>query len=601
VDKRGAQIIFLAVLVFSSTLRAQEILSPTEVTSSPIDELGTRRTTRPTQTVPQEQIEPQLHPFNDALNSLPGVQSRLNGSPTISIRGSLNSAHTLVLSDGAPLNFADGAGFNPLFIANENLDRIVLLRGPASTLFGHDALSGALEFDSEKLRSPKFFESYGSFNETQTFAGTPFKIGSTQGQVTAYQTHTDGNYPYASIEGYSGTRSRNDSEVLRATVSASQSGSDFIQFKTYNLVARQIGSTPGALDFPSAADFNNWSELSYLGASIKLSDALKIGSRSTFKYMHDSSQTINNPPIDEQSVRQGISVVQKISNHEIEVFDDFSFEEYLSTYLGTGPETEILNEFGISDFIVLNDIFTLQPALRFSNEGGGAIPSLGLIGQFDLWKVFANYSEGFSPATISQKYTQSSNFVGNPALSPEHSTEIDLGVERNFDKSILGRLEVFNRDIYNLIATSFLSGGVSTYTNIGHAHAVGAELSAETVGATNVGGSLSYLNNVDVVTNSPIPLSPRVQASVRGTKAFGNFSVTAQDTYWSDYYDNSFVTMGLVNLSSWNTFDIYLTQKLSNDINLRLAALNIFDQERELTLSYPEPRRSFNIMVQGYL
>jgi outer membrane receptor protein involved in Fe transport len=335
--------------------------------------------------------------------------------------------------------------------------------------------------------------------------------------------------------------------------------------------------------------------------NIKLSDTLKIGSRSTFKYMHHSSQTPFNPPIDDQSVRQGLSVVQKISNHEIEVFDDFSFEEYLSTSLGTGPETEILNEFGISDFITLNDTFTLQPALRASNEGGGVIPSLGLIGQFDLWKVFANYSEGFTPATISQKFTQSSGFVGNPALSPEHSTELDLGVERNFDKTLLSRLEVFNRDIYNLIATGFLAPFVSTYTNIGHAHAMGAEISAETAGTSNVGGGFSYLNNYDVGTGAPIPLSPHFQASVHGTKVFGNFSMTAQDTYWSDYYDSNFATQGLTNLNSWNTFDVYLNQKLTNDINLRLAALNIFDQERELTLSYPEPRRSFNIMVQGYL
>jgi len=304
---------------------------------------------------------------------------------------------------------------------------------------------------------------------------------------------------------------------------------------------------------------------------------------------------------DDQSFLQGISIVQKISNHEIEFFDDVSFEEYITNYLGSGQENEILNEFGVSDFITLNETFTFQPALRLSNEGGGVLPSFGLIGQFGFWKIFANYSEGFAPPSISQKYSQTAFFVGNPTLSPEHSIEIDLGVERNLDQLLATRFEVFNRNIYNMFSYAY-NNGVQTPINIGHGHALGAELSAETTGSLNGGVNLSYLNNVEVETNSPIPLSPRVQASIHVTKNFEGFSIKIQDTYWSDYYDQQQISpYGLVDLNSWNTFDVYLSRRLINEINLRLAALNLFDQERELTLSYPEPRRSFNIMIQGYL
>ena len=312
---------FLTLQLFSSVVAAQETLKPTEVTGLPIDELGAQRTTRPIQVVGEDELQTTERSLSDSLNTLPGIQSRLNGSPTISIRGSQSSARTLVFTDGAPLNFADGVGFNPIFIAYENLDHIVLLRGPASSLFGHDAVSGALEFDSEKLVSSKYFGSYGSFGSSQVFAGTPFSIGEAQAQVTAYEAYSDGTFPYTTQSGFSGSRSLDNQETQRATVLASDTKSESLQWKSYNLVARQIGSTPGALDFPDPSSFNNWADLNYLGGNIKLDENLKFGSRSTFKYLHQDYPSYG-PTSDTQSFRQGFSLVHQIGNFSIELFDE---------------------------------------------------------------------------------------------------------------------------------------------------------------------------------------------------------------------------------------------------------------------------------------
>jgi outer membrane receptor protein involved in Fe transport len=597
VELRGPVILISIFFIFTSNAVNAEptTLRPTEVTDTSIDELGARKTTRPTETISNEELQTEMRPFSDGLNTLPGVQVRLNGSPTISIRGSQSSARTLVFADGAPLNFSDGAGFNPIFIANENLDHVTLLRGPASTLFGHDALAGALEFETEKLLKPKFYSSYGSFNTSQVFAGTPFKALGSSTQVTAYQTHSDGNYNYTTQTGFAGLRARNDQETSRATLT-SQWNSDKVHVKSFNLIARQIGSTPGALDFPSISSFNNWAELSYLGFNFDASETFQIATRSTYKYIHQDYQNFGSPT-DTDSFHQGLSLIKKLGAHQVEIFGDTYFEQFNASYLGTGQESDVLAEFGVSDFFSPVEQLTIQPAMRFSNENGGIVPSIGVIGTTDNQiKLFANYSEGFHPPSITQKFSQTPQFVGNPNLTAEHSTELDAGVERTF-LAITGKLEIFNRDIYNAFATG-LSGTTPTTINVGHTHAQGAELSFE---QKHLGLSMSYLNNILIDTNSPVPLSPRVQASVHGSQTFGLITGTLQDTYWSDYYDISTSTGGLVDLYSWNTLDLFLSAQVMKNITAKIAVLNILNQPRELTLNYPEPQRSFQVMIQGYL
>ena len=47
--------------------------------------------------------------------------------------------------------------------------------------------------------------------------------------------------------------------------------------------------------------------------------------------------------------------------------------------------------------------------------------------------------------------------------------------------------------------------------------------------------------------------------------------------------------------------DFFATAQLHKDITLRLALLNIFNQARRLTLSFPEPQRAVSLQLQGYL
>ncbi|MGI8400448.1 MAG: TonB-dependent receptor plug domain-containing protein [Gemmatimonadaceae bacterium] len=88
----------------------------------------------------------------DALREVPGamlVQSGSSGAVTsLFLRGG-ESRYTKVLIDGVPVN-ASGGFFDFSHLTTDNIDRIEIVRGPASVLYGADAVSGLVQIFTRK-------------------------------------------------------------------------------------------------------------------------------------------------------------------------------------------------------------------------------------------------------------------------------------------------------------------------------------------------------------------------------------------------------------------------------------------------------------------
>ncbi len=113
----------------------------------------------------------------DLLAKQPGIQVATSGGPgsgaSIFVRGA-RSDQTKVLVDGLPINSIDLSGSPLRYLPLDNVERIEILRGPASTLYGSDAIGGVIQIFTRKgtpgLKADGFI-GYGTENTFQANAG----------------------------------------------------------------------------------------------------------------------------------------------------------------------------------------------------------------------------------------------------------------------------------------------------------------------------------------------------------------------------------------------------------------------------------------------
>ena len=113
----------------------------------------------------------------DILKDIPGlnvVQTGSFGSPTSIFTRGTESSHTLVMVDGIKVfdPMSTNASFNFANLTLDNVERVEVLRGPHSTLYGSDAIGGVINVITKKgMGKPKVWASfeggsYLTFKET---------------------------------------------------------------------------------------------------------------------------------------------------------------------------------------------------------------------------------------------------------------------------------------------------------------------------------------------------------------------------------------------------------------------------------------------------
>ncbi len=117
----------------------------------------------------------QIERVSDALREVPGLSVVQTGSPgqltSVFTRG-LRSEHTQILLDGIPINQGLQGAFNFADFTADNIDRIEVVRGPQSTIYGPRALAGAIQiFTKQGIGEPGVTISeeggtYGTFRES---------------------------------------------------------------------------------------------------------------------------------------------------------------------------------------------------------------------------------------------------------------------------------------------------------------------------------------------------------------------------------------------------------------------------------------------------
>ncbi len=147
-------------------VQTEEVVTSATKTPVPVSHL-----TSAVEVITGEQMQEQKYKtVVDALRLAQGLAVFSSGGPgteaSVRIRGG-NTSQTLVLIDGAIVNSATLGSFNFATLTTDNIERVEILRGAQSMLWGSDAMGGVINIVTKKgtgaTTASSFFE-YGSFN-----------------------------------------------------------------------------------------------------------------------------------------------------------------------------------------------------------------------------------------------------------------------------------------------------------------------------------------------------------------------------------------------------------------------------------------------------
>ena len=201
----------LVILVFAGRAQAQEA-SPTPTPGEteaeqvivsatrfdiPLDQSPASASVITSEDIEQKQIER----VSNALREVPGlsvVQTGTDGQLTSVFTRGLRSEHTQVLLDGVPINQGLQGAFNFADLTTDDIDRIEVVRGPQSTLYGPRALAGVIQIFTKQGEGPPAITlsseggSYATFREALEIQG---KIGEFDYSIGASRLDTDNARP----------------------------------------------------------------------------------------------------------------------------------------------------------------------------------------------------------------------------------------------------------------------------------------------------------------------------------------------------------------------------------------------------------------------
>lgn len=183
---KAACIAAAAATGFSANALAEEAIrvEPIVVTATRVEQKVSEQASA-VSVVPREEIElksPMV--AGDVLRGIPGVDVQRTGSPgnreNIKIRGGL-AAHTLVMIDGFPVNSPTLGSFDIGSLPVEGFERIEVVRGSQSALYGSGAMSGVVNFIPRKGEAGRQYGMGMAGGSFETLQGSLYAEGAGKG------------------------------------------------------------------------------------------------------------------------------------------------------------------------------------------------------------------------------------------------------------------------------------------------------------------------------------------------------------------------------------------------------------------------------------
>lgn len=631
-----------------------ERLSSSVVVTAQAQPLPIQQTTAPVDVITREEIAQRLAvTLPDALQTSPGVAigrtGPEGGSASIFLNGG-GSAYTKVLVDGTPVNEPG----NAVDFANftlDNVDKIEVVRGAESAVYGSDAVSGVIQVFTHRgtTRIPEvaIFAEGGNFDTGRGGAQLSGLIGNFDYSGAASYFSTNGpQYINAflnrALSGNFGYRLGEDNQLrlsLRNNTSNAQTPGqtlltppnpdshtdyhffssnarwDFVTGKhwhhqlmgaeSYN---RQFTADPVQSFY--ATDpfaFCPQSNLSAI-ATAEFCDFTDPGSH--YQYNRASLNAQSSYLLENFSATAGY--VYEVENASIPFlaeghvrrnnqasFLDFRYAPHPRASLNFGVRAEANGYFGT----------------RVVPRAGASLALLQGRGFWGETRLRAFYGKGIKEPRFDQIFDDAFGDIGNPNLKPESSKTWSIGLDQKLDHDRF-RLtgEYFSSRFYDMISFAFCDPsnnfcnlppgtgplfGFGYFFNTDRARARGTNITAEA--KLNrwlmMKGNYTYddsliLEAANAFDPTQLPGNrlarrPVNSGSVAAFASWRRFGVALSGYFSGQRTDSDFLGLGLTRTAGYARFDLATTYRFTRGVSAYLRAANLFDKSYQDALGYP--------------
>jgi vitamin B12 transporter len=548
----------------------------------------------------------QARSLPDALRAVPGLDLMQIGGPggatSVFMRGT-NANHTKVLLDGIDVSDPSAGGFDLAHLLAGDIERIEVLRGPQSGLYGSDAIGGVINIITKRGEGPARLTlageggSFGTFNQAASLrgAGQRYDYAFNLGHVSSRDV------PVTPLDLLPPGRARNDDSYDNLTLST-KLGADLAENLSVGLVARYVDTS---LRF-TGDDFSTFP--STPAAEQSESDTRQFFSRATGKlslFEGRFEQTVGIAytdyrrrdlgPDSEPGFNRGDRIKAdwqgdiKLTPDQILTLGlETQRDEIRDSPISAQTDTQagyiqLQSSFAERLFTTVslrqdhNDRFgdattyRIAPALKFPEMGTTLKGSIG---------------SGFKAPSLTQLFVDfpAFNFFGNPNLQPEESTGYDVGFEQNLGSRVQVGATWFHNDIDHLIA---LSDSGTTNVNIGQAETYGVEsfIAYRPWETVNLRADYTYTVAEDATLDRLLLRRPRHKASLSGAwQVTHAFSLSATVLYVGSRIDgNRDFSVPRLEADSYITVNLAGSYAISETVTAFARIENLFDE------SYQDP------------
>lgn len=521
-----------------------------------------------------------------------GVSSGAAGGMSIRGIGGSPTTGVMVLIDGHPQYM--GLMGHPIADAYQSqiAERVEVVRGPASMLYGSNAMGGVMNIITRKMQQDGIKTNarlgYGSYNTLESDLTNRIRLGDFSSTITGSYNRSDGHRTNMGFEQYGG------SAQLGLRIGENWDVSSGVNITHFN------ASNPGTLSAPL---LDNDSRITRGSASLSLKNEFDIASGALSLFYNWGQHRINDgyspdeQPLDSRFFSRdemmGLTWYQTfaiMSGNQTTVGIDYQHYggKAETRYINNEPTKTIADKQmdNVAAYANMSQNLTrwlaMNVGLRLDYNsiiGKEWIPQGGISIQLPKQtQIKTIVSKGFRFPTIREMYMFPPQ---NPDLKPERLMNYELSVRKHFSTISVGA-NIFYIEGENLIQTLFVDGRpMNLNTGQIENYGIEADLLWMVSPRWTLSSNYSFLD-----MKHRVVAAPRHKFFASATYSYGKWSASTSIQLIRDLATQ---TSPLVeeNYMLWNC---NATFRASNRIELYVRAENLLAQHYEVLSGYPMPR-----------